>query len=451
MMRTFPILCLAALLLATATTGRGADKLSVGYYPDWNRSLLPASGIRYQSLTHILHAFLIPNADGSVGGLSGYTELVQTAHQHNVKVMAVLGGWGQSTGFSPMAADTAARHRFVSNMANYCTATAYDGIDIDWEYPANAADRTNLRLLVHELRLAFDALVPRRLISIAAPSTSGSGQWFDVESMRDDLDWIGIMTYDYYGSWTAKAGPNSPLYGSFSTNSEGWIDYSASYYSGRGVPRNKLLIGTPFYGWVFNAATLYGTSTGASQATYSAIAPHLAQGWTALWDDVGKIPYMVNPAATQLITYDDSLSVAMKCGYILANNLGGTIIWALGQDKIGDRQPLLEVIGAFLRPTASVRAELPAQEQPAGFSLGQNYPNPFNGQTHIRYRLPDAGDVRMTLVDLLGRELRVLITGTQPAGDHDVVFTGDDLPSGTYFFRLAWHSHVMTRACVVIR
>jgi chitinase len=443
-------MCFCALLLGT-TTGRGADKLVVGYYPDWNRSLLPYTAIRYQSLTHILHAFMIPNADGSVGGFATYPELVQAAHLNNVKVLVVLGGWGQSAGFSPMAADTVARHTFVANMTNFCVSTGYDGMDIDWEYPANATDRTNFQLLVHELRQSFDTLVPRRLISIAAPSTSWSGQWFDVWTMKDDLDWIGMMTYDFYGSWTAKAGPNSPLFGSFSTNSEGWIDYSASYYTGRGVPRAKLLIGTPFYGWVFNASTYYGTSTGAVQAAYSAIFPHLSQGWSAHWDDVGNIPYMINPAATQVITYDDSLSVAAKCTYVVNNNLAGTIIWALGQDKIGTRQPLLEVIGAMLRPTTGVGGEPLADDHPTGFSLAQNYPNPFNGQTHVRYRLPASGDVHMILVDLLGRQLRLLAQGMQTAGDHEIVFSSDDLPSGTYFFRLAWRSHVMTRACVVIR
>jgi chitinase len=442
---------LIALSSLGASLSIAADKLSVGYYPDWNKGILPPSAIPYRSLTHILHSFMIPAADGNVSGLSAYGTLVQTAHLNNVKVLVSLGGWDQSAGFSPMTADTAARHRFVNTMTNFCVNNAYDGVDIDWEYPKNTTDRTNFRLLVHELRQSFDTLIPRRLISIAAPATSWSGQWFDVEGMIADLDWIGMMTYDFYGSWTTKAGPNSALYGSFSTNTEGWVDYSTSYYLGRSVPPSKLLIGTPLYGWIFSASSLYGASTGASQAAYSSIISRLDQGWTRYWDDQGRVPYMINPAATQLISYDDSTSVALKCSYINTKGLGGTIIWALGQDKLADRQPIMEVIGAGLLPTTSVAGPAPTTEIPSGFEISQNYPNPFNGQTRVRYSIPEPGLVRLAVCDVLGRELVVIVNDNQPAGEHEVRLMAESLPSGVYFLRLAWHSHVATRACVVIR
>ena len=74
----------------------------VGYYPDWNKGSYPYNAIPYQNLTHIAHAFLIPNSDGSLGGVSGfaYPQLVQAAHQNGVKVIVALGGWGGSGGFS---------------------------------------------------------------------------------------------------------------------------------------------------------------------------------------------------------------------------------------------------------------------------------------------------------------------------------------------------------------
>jgi chitinase len=442
---------LAVLCLMSASISLAADRIVVGYYPDWSKGSLPPSAIPYASLTHIVHSFLIPAADGTVSGIAAYSTLVQTAHLNNVKVIISLGGWDQSAGFSPMAADTAARHKFVKTMTDFCVNNGYDGVDIDWEYPKNTTDRTNFRVLVHELRQSFDALTPRRSISIAAPSTSWSGQWFDVEGMIGDLDWIGMMTYDYYGSWTTKAGPNSALYGSFSTNTEGWVDYSTSYYLGRSVPPTKLLIGIPLYGWVFSASSMYGASSGASQSAYSAIIPKLDQGWARYWDDQGKVPYMINGVATQVISYDDSLSVAVKCTYINTKGLGGTIVWALGQDKLSDKQPIMAVIGASLRPAAAAVTPGPPSELPAGFAMARNFPNPFNGQTTIRYTIPEAGVVRLTVCDLLGHELRLLVHDHQAAGEHEFHLMGDQLPSGVYFFRLAWQSHVVTRACVVIR
>jgi hypothetical protein len=136
---------------------------------------------------------------------------------------------------------------------------------------------------------------------------------------------------------------------------------------------------------------------------------------------------------------------------VVNKGLGGAIIWALGQDKLGNRQSIMEVIGAGLRPATSVDTRNVEGAVAASLALLQNYPNPFNGQTRIRYRMPEAGDVRLTLCDVLGRELHVLVHNTQPAGNYEVVLSSDALPSGVYFIRLAWRSFVATRACVVIR
>ena len=102
------LLCLAMLVLLAKPVRAGGQTV-VGYYPDWNRSVYPHTTISYQSLTHIAHAFLIPNSDGSLSGTSGfaYPELVTAAHTAGVKVVVALGGWGGSGGFSGIAADSA--------------------------------------------------------------------------------------------------------------------------------------------------------------------------------------------------------------------------------------------------------------------------------------------------------------------------------------------------------
>jgi chitinase len=442
----------AALVLLLFQQAASADKLVVGYYPSWNKSTLPHTAVLCQNLTHIVYAFLIPAADGSISVPGGflYPELNQAAHQKGVKVVISLGGWGQSDGFSPMAADTAARHKFVQNITTFCTTNDYDGVDIDWEYPTTSADRANLTALIHELRLSFNNANPAFSISMAVPATGWSGQWFDVTAMKNDFDWIGIMTYDFYGTWTATSGPNAPLYGKLSTNPDGWIDYSVGYYTAtRGVPSAKVLIGTPFYGWMYTASTMYGTSTGASQLAYSSIAPKLTQGWTRSWDSLGQVPYMINAAKTQVISYDDSESVALKCDYIKTKGLGGTIIWAIGQDLLGGKQPLLDVIGASLR--SPTRVQLRSQEIPASMTLEQNYPNPFNGQTIIRYSVASAGRVTLKLFDVLGRVVQTLVDGEQTQGVHEVSVSTNSLTSGVYMYRIQFQNASLTRSMIVLR
>ena len=80
---------------------------------------------------------------------------------------------------------------------------------------------------------------------------------------------------------------------------------------------------------------------------------------------------------------------------------------------------------------------------PLAFSLEQNFPNPFNPTTVVRYHLPAgqaglpvASSVRLTVYDLLGREVAVLVDGREPAGIHTVRFDGSSLASGIYVYRL---------------
>lgn len=76
---------------------------------------------------------------------------------------------------------------------------------------------------------------------------------------------------------------------------------------------------------------------------------------------------------------------------------------------------------------------------PEEFSLGANYPNPFNGETRIGYGVRGAGGrgwVRLSVFDVLGREVARLIDGPVEPGMHSVRFDATDLPSGVYFYRM---------------
>jgi hypothetical protein len=76
------------------------------------------------------------------------------------------------------------------------------------------------------------------------------------------------------------------------------------------------------------------------------------------------------------------------------------------------------------------------EELPKSCALFQNYPNPFNPTTVIRFQLPTAGFVHGVVYDMLGSKVKTLINGDMVAGDHSVLFTADNLPSGVYIFRL---------------
>jgi len=88
---------------------------------------------------------------------------------------------------------------------------------------------------------------------------------------------------------------------------------------------------------------------------------------------------------------------------------------------------------------------------PDRFMLLQNYPNPFNAQTIIRFNLPKAGKVELSVYDLLGRQIEILIDEHMEAGSHNIEFDASSLPSGFYFYRLRVGDAVETKRMVLLK
>jgi len=88
---------------------------------------------------------------------------------------------------------------------------------------------------------------------------------------------------------------------------------------------------------------------------------------------------------------------------------------------------------------------------PERIVLYQNYPNPFNPSTTIKYELPKSSKVRLSVYDVLGRELSVLVNERREAGVHEVKFDGSNLASGVYFYRLRASDFIQTNRLVLLK
>jgi hypothetical protein len=80
----------------------------------------------------------------------------------------------------------------------------------------------------------------------------------------------------------------------------------------------------------------------------------------------------------------------------------------------------------------------------------QNYPNPFSSSTTIKYELPKSSEVRLSVYDLLGREVSVLVNERRNAGVYEVRFDASGLSSGVYFYRLQAGTFVETRKLLLL-
>jgi hypothetical protein len=88
---------------------------------------------------------------------------------------------------------------------------------------------------------------------------------------------------------------------------------------------------------------------------------------------------------------------------------------------------------------------------PKVFALEQNYPNPFNPKTVVRYQVAGVSDVKITVYDVLGREVAVLANERKLPGRYEVTFDGSHLASGVYFYRMQAGSFVQTRKLTLLK
>jgi len=186
--------------------------------------------IPYDKLTGINYAFLIPNEDGTFAPLNPWMpgELVRLAHQHNVKVILSVGGWGWDSQFEQAAASPGTRRAFVQNLVKIVDQFHFDGVDIDWEYPIAGESSQHFLALLQELRAALpkDSLLTA---AVAALGTNADGIPTEAFAL---LDSVNIMAYD-------NSGPQH--------SSMDFAQAALDYWLGRGLPAEKATLGVPFY------------------------------------------------------------------------------------------------------------------------------------------------------------------------------------------------------------
>lgn len=135
----------------------------------------------------------------------------------------------------------------------------------------------------------------------------------------------------------------------------------------------------------------------------------------------------------------DGRNVTALQFYVIGNNRTETPFDVLIEDV------------SFTRSDGQVVSVDEEREVPRSVELKANYPNPFNPETAITFGLPAATDVRLTVFDLLGREVDTLTEAHLPAGQHTFHFDATGLPSGTYLYRLDAAGQSLTKAMLVLK
>lgn len=124
-----------------------------------------------------------------------------------LKAFISVGGWDAGGEvFSKMASTAANRAVFIQSAVQFCRTYAFDGIDIDWEYPVaddrggNPADFDNFVAFIQELKAAAGSLG----VTLTLPSSYWYLQGFDIVNLEKHVDWFNIMSYDIHGTWDGQ-------------------------------------------------------------------------------------------------------------------------------------------------------------------------------------------------------------------------------------------------------
>ena len=135
------------------------------------------------------------------------------------------------------------------------------------------------------------------------------------------------------------------------------------------------------------------------------------------------------------------------------------IVWSLGKDHLDSVTELKEAAAAIQSTFDAdgfnnhfTYSETPVLRVPnLSAALAANFPEPFSESTTIRYRVPHLADVQLVVLDVLGREVTVLVSESKDAGEYSVTFDGTGLPSGVYFYRIEIGHASATRSMMLVK
>ncbi|KAK5988044.1 Chitinase 1 [Cladobotryum mycophilum] len=259
--------------------------------------------------------------------------------------MLSIGGWTWSTNFPEAAGSDVNRKNFAHTAVTLMKDWGFDGIDIDWEYPADALQAQNMVLLLQAVRDELDSYANAHasghhfLLSIAAPAGPSNFGVLELAALGKVVDYVNLMAYDFAGSWSQYSGHASNLFpNTKDPNATPFnSDFAIKAYSANITP-SKIVLGMPLYGRSFQntlgiAQPFSGVGLGSWENgvwDYKALPK---TGAVITYDNASMASFSYDSNTHELISFDTTAMVDKKVSYLKSHGLGGSMFWEASADR----------------------------------------------------------------------------------------------------------------------
>ncbi|TGO90904.1 hypothetical protein BPOR_0047g00270 [Botrytis porri] len=274
----------------------------------------------------------------------------------NLKVLLSIGGSTYSSNF-PLAISTISkRTTFASSVVSLVGNLGLDGVDIDWEYPADDIQANNFVSLLQTVRDALDKFSNLSkspyhfLLTVAGPAYPNV--FWKLSEMDQYVDFWNFMGFDYSGSWSSVTAHQSNLSPSGNGSTPFNTEAGVSYYISHGVASDKIVLGMPIYGRSFEETEGFNSDfQGVGQGTWSqGVYDYKAlplSGATEIYDETIGASYSWDSSKLEIVTYDNPAVAAQKGKWIQSMNLGGAMWWETSADGKDSRSLIGIMIETF--------------------------------------------------------------------------------------------------------
>ncbi|KAJ3274197.1 hypothetical protein HDV01_003270 [Terramyces sp. JEL0728] len=338
--------------------------------PKWT----PSSPAFAKYYTHLNYGFApaitsqYTISDPSSDEVQNYQQLV-ALKQSNAGLSVGISIGGDLESVRPMSdacSTDSSRAAFASSAVQFARKYGFDGIDIDWEYPARTdrggalTDVANFPPCMKAIRNAIDADTSnskKLWFSVALPGGSYWGQNYNVGETVNYVDWFNIMAYNIHGTWEPVAQCSAPLHdpylGKGQTNNsiENAIDF---FVAQSGNQASKFNLGISFWGigyvvegtpstYKLGVTDTYTSNVQAAAGGVCSKQPgymayfetmNIVKGplnFPVTQDTTGYCEYFVYNTS-QLIAYEDASTLTTKIKFAYQKGLGGISVWGMDSD-----------------------------------------------------------------------------------------------------------------------